>query len=66
MAKETYFCTVVGEGGRKMVALGTQQGVWMGKESGDTASFKRVLSVTDVNQIAVLPAQSILLVLAGK
>ncbi|CAO3657221.1 unnamed protein product [Mucor hiemalis] len=64
--KVTCAAPFVGEGGRKMVALGTQQGVWMGKESGDTASFKRVLSVTDVNQIAVLPAQSILLVLADK
>lgn len=50
-----------------MVALGTQQGVWMGKENGETSSsFSRVITVNDVSQIAVLPAQSILLVLAGK
>lgn len=64
--KVTCAAPFVGEGGRKMVALGTQQGVWMGKESGETNSFSRVLSVTDVSQIAVLPAQSILLVLADK
>lgn len=48
-----------------MVALGTQQGVWIGKE-GDTNGLTRVLMVNDVTQIGVLELQNILLVLAGK
>lgn len=47
-----------------MVVLGTQQGIWMGKE-GDTNGLTRVLMVNDVAQIGVLELQNILLVLAG-
>lgn len=55
---------IVGSKGAKMVVLGTQQGIWMGKE-GDTNGLTRVLMVNDVAQIGVLEAQNILLVLAG-
>jgi hypothetical protein len=48
-----------------MVAVGTQQGVWIGKE-GDANGLTRVLIVNDVTQIGVLETQNILLVLAGK
>jgi hypothetical protein len=48
-----------------MVVFGTQQGIWMGKES-DTNGLKNVLMTADVTQIGVLQAQNILLVLAGK
>lgn len=56
---------IVGSKGAKMVALGTQEGVWIGKE-GDTNGLTRVLVVNDVTQIGVLESQNILLVLAGK
>lgn len=55
---------IVGSKGAKMVVLGTQQGIWMGKE-GDTNGLTRVLMVNDVAQIGVLESQNILLVLAG-
>ncbi|KAG2229932.1 CNH domain-containing protein [Thamnidium elegans] len=60
-------CTApfVGSSGKKMVALGTQQGIWMAKE-GDTSGFKKVLTTPDVTQIGVLEHQNILLVLADK
>ena len=44
---------IVGSKGAKMVALGTQEGVWIGKE-GDTNGLTRVLVVNDVTQIGVL------------
>lgn len=48
-----------------MIAVGTQQGIWMGIE-GDTNTIKLVLSISDVTQIAVLEDHHILLILAGK
>lgn len=63
--KVTCIATFVGSKGTKMVVLGTQQGIWMGKE-GDTNGLTRVLMVNDVAQIGVLEAQNILLVLADK
>ncbi|EIE89601.1 hypothetical protein RO3G_14312 [Rhizopus delemar RA 99-880] len=48
----------------RMIAVGTQQGIWMGVE-GDTNSIKLVLSISDVTQIAVLEEHRILLILAG-
>lgn len=47
-----------------MIAVGTQQGIWMGVE-GDTNSIKLVLSISDVTQLAVLEEHRILLILAG-
>ncbi|CAO3688875.1 unnamed protein product [Rhizopus microsporus] len=49
----------------RMIAVGTQQGIWMGIE-GDTNTIKLVLSISDVTQIAVLEDHHILLILAGK
>ncbi|KAL9553295.1 hypothetical protein MBANPS3_003354 [Mucor bainieri] len=63
--KVTCIAPFVGSKGAKMVVLGTQQGIWMGKE-GDTNGLTRVLPVNDVAQIGVLEAQNILLVLADK
>ncbi|KAL7324779.1 Rho guanine nucleotide exchange factor, variant 2 [Mucor circinelloides] len=63
--KVTCIVSFVGSKGVKMVALGTQQGVWIGKE-GDTNGLTRVLMVNDVTQIGVLELQNILLVLADK
>ncbi|KAI8645474.1 CNH domain-containing protein [Parasitella parasitica] len=56
---------IFGSKGMNMVALGTQQGIWMGKE-GDTNGLTRVLTVNDVTQIGVLESQNIFLVLADK
>jgi hypothetical protein len=47
-----------------MIAVGTQQGIWMGIE-GDTNTINLVLSISDVTQIAVLEEHHILLVLSG-
>ncbi|KAG1122601.1 hypothetical protein G6F42_011330 [Rhizopus arrhizus] len=63
--KVTCIAPFVGSKGVKMVALGTQQGIWIGKE-GDTNGLTRVLMVNDVTQIGVLELQNILLVLADK
>lgn len=48
----------------RMIAVGTQQGIWMGIE-GDTNTINLVLSISDVTQIAVLEEHHILLVLSG-
>lgn len=48
-----------------MVAIGTQQGVWVGLE-GKPLSFSLVLSVVDVTSIGVLEDHNIFLILAGK
>jgi hypothetical protein len=60
-------CTVpfMGATGIRMVAIGTQHGVWMGIE-GDTNTISLVLTINDVNQIAVLEDHNIFLVLSGK
>ncbi|KAL0090588.1 CNH domain-containing protein [Phycomyces blakesleeanus] len=50
--------------GKRMVAIGTQTGVWIGA-SGST-SFRKVLSLLDVTQIDVLEQHRVLLVLAEK
>ncbi|CEP18921.1 hypothetical protein [Parasitella parasitica] len=63
--KVTCIASFAGSKGESMVALGTQQGIWMGRE-GDTNSLTRVLTVNDVTQIGVLESQNILLVLADK
>lgn len=47
-----------------MIAVGTVGGIWMGIE-GDTNSIRQVLSLPDVNQMAVLPGPHILMVLSG-
>ncbi|KAG1380030.1 hypothetical protein G6F61_004423 [Rhizopus arrhizus] len=49
----------------RMIAVGTQQGIWMGIE-GDTNTINLVLSISDVTQIAVLEEHHILLVLSDK
>lgn len=48
-----------------MIAVGTQQGIWMGIE-GDTNTIGLVLSISDVQQIAVLEDHHIFLILADK
>lgn len=59
-----FFALLVGENKQQMVVLGTQNGIYMGKES-DTNGMKMVLMISDVTQIGVLQAENILLVLAG-
>ncbi|KAI7848144.1 CNH domain-containing protein [Circinella umbellata] len=60
-------CSIPFEGanGIRMIAIGTNLGVYMGVE-GDTSSTRQVLSLSDVHQIAVLEANHILVVLADK
>ncbi|OBZ90228.1 Rho1 guanine nucleotide exchange factor 1 [Choanephora cucurbitarum] len=60
-------CTVafMGTTGIRMIAVGTSQGIWMGIE-GDTNTIRHVLSISDVQQIAVLEDHHIFLVLADK
>ena len=60
-----YTIIIVGARGIRMVAIGTELGVWMGIE-GDTNNLRRVLTVDDVTQIGVLEEYHIFLVLAGK
>ena len=55
----------MGARGIRMIAIGTDLGVWMGVE-GDTNNIRRVLTIDDVTQIAVLEEYHIFLVLAGK
>lgn len=55
----------VGARGIRMVAIGTELGVWMGIE-GDTNNLRKVLSMDEVTQIGVLEEHHIFLVLAGK
>lgn len=54
----------MGTTGIRMIAVGTQNGVWMGIE-GDTNTISHVLTISDVQQIAVLEEQHIFLVLSG-
>ncbi|RCI06133.1 hypothetical protein CU098_012465 [Rhizopus stolonifer] len=49
----------------RMMAIATQQGVWMGIE-GDTNQIHFVLPISDVIQIAILEEHHILLVLSDK
>lgn len=60
-------CTVpfVGATGIRMIAVGTERGIWMGIE-GDTNTISHVLTISDVQQIAVLEDHHIFLILAGK
>ncbi|KAI9023020.1 CNH domain-containing protein [Phycomyces nitens] len=50
--------------GKRMVAIGTQNGVWIGASG--SSSFQKVLSALDVTQIDVLEEHRILLVLSEK
>lgn len=54
----------VGARGIRMVAIGTELGIWMGIE-GDTNNLRKVLSIDEVTQIGVLEEHHIFLVLAG-
>ncbi|KAI9478457.1 MAG: CNH domain-containing protein [Benjaminiella poitrasii] len=60
-------CTVpfTGPTGIRMIAVGTQQGVWMGIE-GDTNTIRLALVLSDVQQIAVLEDHHIFLILSDK
>ncbi|CAO3619529.1 unnamed protein product [Mucor fragilis] len=60
-------CTVpfMGPTGIRMIAVGTQHGVWMGIE-GDTNTIKLALAISDVQQIAVLEDHHIFLILSDK
>ncbi|KAI9281061.1 CNH domain-containing protein [Sporodiniella umbellata] len=49
----------------RMIAIATQQGVWMGIE-GDTNTINFVLPISDVAHIAILEEHHILLVLSDK
>ncbi|KAI8377728.1 CNH domain-containing protein [Radiomyces spectabilis] len=51
--------------GIRMIAIGTLAGIWMGIE-GDTNSIHQVLSLQDVQQLAVLEEHRILIILADK
>lgn len=55
----------MGATGIRMIAVGTQQGIWMGIE-GDTNTISHVLSISDVQQIAVLEEHRVFLILADK
>ncbi|KAI9476322.1 MAG: CNH domain-containing protein [Benjaminiella poitrasii] len=63
--KVTCATSFVNSKGSKTVVLGTQHGVWMGKE-GDTNGLKKILRDCDVTQVGVLEGQNILMVLADK
>lgn len=54
---------LVGAQGQRMVAIGTEQGVWMGTEG--SSSLTKVLNTASITQLAVLQDYHILLVLAG-
>lgn len=56
---------IEGAHGIRMIAIGTNMGVWTGVE-GDTNSMKQVVAISDVQQIAVLQEHSILVVLADR
>lgn len=56
---------IVGTSGIRMIAIGTNQGVWTGIE-GDTNTIHLAIAISDVQQIAVLEDEYILLILAGK
>ena len=47
-----------------MVAIGTDEGVWMGL-GGETNSFRNVLRINNVTQMAVLEEYGLFIVLAG-
>ena len=49
---------------RHMVAIGTDEGVWMGL-GGETNSFRNVLRINNVTQMAVLEEYGLFIVLAG-
>ncbi|KAF7721428.1 RHO1 GDP-GTP exchange protein 2 [Apophysomyces ossiformis] len=63
--KVTCSIPFVGANGSRMVAIGTQSGIWMGPEDG---SFRLVLvmPMSEVTQIGVLQEHHVLLVLADK
>ncbi|KAG9293935.1 hypothetical protein G9A89_019273 [Geosiphon pyriformis] len=50
---------------RNMVAIGTDEGIWMGF-GGETKSFRNVLRINNVMQMAVLEEYAIFVVLADK
>lgn len=54
---------LVGARGQQMVAVGTEQGVWMGAEG--NSNLTKVLNTTSVTQLAVLQDYHIFLMLAG-
>lgn len=56
---------LVGARGIRMVAIGTETGVWMGIE-GDTNNLCKVLPTDYVTQIGVLEEYHVFLVLSGK
>ncbi|KAI7872411.1 CNH domain-containing protein [Spinellus fusiger] len=60
-------CSVpfLGVTGIRMIAVGTVSGIWMGIE-GDTSSIRYILPLPDVQQIAILEEEHILLALADK
>lgn len=55
----------MGTTGIRMIAIGTNQGVWTGIE-GDTNTIHLAIAISDVQQIAVLEDEYILLILADK
>lgn len=55
----------MGARGIRMVAIGTETGVWMGIE-GDTNNLRKVLPTDYVTQIGVLEEYHVFLVLSGK
>ncbi|CDS05257.1 hypothetical protein LRAMOSA07786 [Lichtheimia ramosa] len=62
--KVTCSASFVGAQGQRMVAIGTEQGVWMGTEG--SSSLTKVLNTASITQLAVLQDYHILLVLADK
>jgi RHO1 GDP-GTP exchange protein 1/2 len=48
-----------------MVAIGTEEGVWMGF-GGEMKTFQKVLTIGNVSQMAVLEDYGIFIVLVGK
>jgi CNH domain len=54
-----------GPQGRRMVAIGTSKGIWIGTE-GNAGDYRHVLSLQNVTQLAYLEEQGILIVLAGE
>lgn len=61
----TFFLLTAGPQGRRMVAVGTTKGLWIGTE-GNTGDYRHVLSLLNITQLAFLEQNGILVVLAGQ
>ncbi|KAG0169322.1 RHO1 GDP-GTP exchange protein 2, partial [Apophysomyces sp. BC1021] len=63
--KVTCSIPFIGANGSRMVAIGTQSGIWMGPED-NSVRLRQVMSISDVTQIGVLQDHHVFLILADK